>query len=404
MEVINNIIDIDYFISFKKKSECLYLNDDTLKIINVLFSNKNKNKKKILKKNNHILKNQKIQNQKDNLSNKINLILNKLSENNIDTLTNEFINNINKINNDEFEEIQKTFYLKIISEINFIKIYLNFFKNIAFIYNKVQNYNISYFISIIETKFKYDYMEIDIKDDKYIFLKEIVGEIKRINNLIFIKELVELNILKNDIINMCTNNILNQKLYISDIYYWFININLKLTNNEILKIKEILTYNFLSQRDKVLLENIINNSDKGIINKIDDNIIIKNENIEINNNKLELECINIIEEYLLIKSLDDVIYYINKYNNDKNNLCYYILDQYFLLNKDKSNELFNLLKILIKNNVLNKNNLSKGLLLINDNWKEKFIDYSNSNNKMINILLYLGKSNELDELFKLFIK
>jgi hypothetical protein len=37
MEVINNIIDIDYFISFKKKSECLYLNDDTLKIINVLF-------------------------------------------------------------------------------------------------------------------------------------------------------------------------------------------------------------------------------------------------------------------------------------------------------------------------------------------------------------------------------
>jgi hypothetical protein len=218
MEVINNIIDIDYFISFKKKSECLYLNDDILKIINVLFSNKNKNKKKILKKNNHILKNQKIQNQKDNLSNKINLILNKLSENNIDSLTNEFINNINKINNDEFEEIQKTFYLKIISEINFIKIYLNFFKNIAFIYNKVQNYNISYFISIIETKFKYDYMEIDIKDDKYIFLKEIVGEIKRINNLIFIKELVELNILKNDILNICTNNILNQKLYISDIF------------------------------------------------------------------------------------------------------------------------------------------------------------------------------------------
>ena len=116
----NNYIDINYFISFKKKTECLQLNEDTLKIINILFSNKNK--KKILKKNNHILKNQKIQNQKDNLSNKINLILNKLSENNIDNLTNEYINNINKINNEEFDEIQKTFYLKIISEINFIKI------------------------------------------------------------------------------------------------------------------------------------------------------------------------------------------------------------------------------------------------------------------------------------------
>ena len=187
------------------------------------------------------------------------MILNKLSENNIDNLTNEYINNINKINNEEFDEIQKTFYLKIISEINFIKIYLNFFKNIAFIYNKVQNHNISYFISIVETKFKYDYMQIDITDNKYIFLKEIIGETKRINNLIFIKELVELNILKNDIINICTDNILNQQLYISDIYYWFININFKLTNNEIIKIKSILNYNFTSdletKLDKIVNEN-----------------------------------------------------------------------------------------------------------------------------------------------------
>ena len=38
----------------------------------------------------------------------------------------EFLDNINQVDEEQFNEIQKTFYLKMIAEINFIKIYLYF--------------------------------------------------------------------------------------------------------------------------------------------------------------------------------------------------------------------------------------------------------------------------------------
>ena len=83
---------------------------------------------------------------------------------------------------DNFEEIQKTFYLKIISEISFIKIYLQFLKVLGFIYWKVQSYDLSHFISIVESKFRLDYTEYDIlPDSKFEFLREFDGETKIIN-------------------------------------------------------------------------------------------------------------------------------------------------------------------------------------------------------------------------------
>ena len=138
-------IDIPTFITFKSDLNTQELNNDILKKLTTMFpdidkKNKNKNKNKV-----NVLKNQKIQIQKDNITNKVNLILNKLSEKNIDNLVIEFIENINQISIETFDEILKTFYLKIISEINFITVYLNFLKIIGLIYNKVQNYNLSYF-------------------------------------------------------------------------------------------------------------------------------------------------------------------------------------------------------------------------------------------------------------------
>ena len=137
-----------------------------------LFGNIDR-KKKIKKSSNHILKNHKMQNQKDTIENKINLILNKLSETNIDNLLFEFVDNINQVTEEEFEEIQKTFYSKIVSEINFIKIYLHFLKYIGFLYNKVQNFNLKYFIDIVYNNF------ININDDESIFNKILIDEISQ---------------------------------------------------------------------------------------------------------------------------------------------------------------------------------------------------------------------------------
>ena len=184
------VLDINTFLSFKKNDDVQNLDNHTIELLNKLFGNIDKHsKKKLIKKTNiNILKNQKIQNKKDNIINKINLILNKLSATNIDNLIVEFLDNVNQVFINDFEEIQKTFYLKMLSEINFIKIYLEFLKNIGFIYNKAypsENYNLSFFYSIIEVKFKADYINFKIPDE-YNFLNKYNNEADRINNLIII--------------------------------------------------------------------------------------------------------------------------------------------------------------------------------------------------------------------------
>jgi hypothetical protein len=201
------VLDINNFISFKTDINTFELDNSILDSFNLLFGHldKNKKNKKCIKKTNiNILKNQKIQNKKEIISNKVNLILNKLSESNIDCLIIEFIQNINQVDSETFNEIQKTFYLKIISEINFIKIYIQFLKILAFIYNKVQNYNLSYFYSIVESKFMLDYSDYDIEiGSEFDFIKVNNGELTRINNLILIKNLVENNMLSNIIYDLC---------------------------------------------------------------------------------------------------------------------------------------------------------------------------------------------------------
>ena len=123
-------------IEFRKEKinkENLLLDDNILKLLLDVFDNNFKKPSNKIKHIN-ILKTGKIQQNKDTISNKVNLILNKLSENNINNLIIEFISSINQVNDNEFNDILKTFYIKIISEINFIKIYLDFFKKIIYLY------------------------------------------------------------------------------------------------------------------------------------------------------------------------------------------------------------------------------------------------------------------------------
>ena len=203
-------MDISTFILFKSNINTQELNNEILKKLNILFPDvekRNKNKYK-----NNILKTQKIQNQKENISNKVNLILNKLSEKNIDSLIIEFIEKINQVSNETFKEIQKTFYLKIISEINFINIYIEFLKIIGYLYNQIQEYNLSYFFEIVESKFKNDYTTFEINNN-INFLNELNSETNRTNNLILINTMIEYKLISNEIYNYCDEIILNQTLF-----------------------------------------------------------------------------------------------------------------------------------------------------------------------------------------------
>ena len=392
-------LDIKQFITFKTNNDTIELDKNILNLFKSIFNgiDKHKKHKKFVKKvNTNILKNQTVQNNKDIISNKINLILNKLSESNIDNLIIEFIQNINQVDYDTFNEIQKTFYLKIISEINFVKIYIKFLKIIGYLYNKVQGYNLSYFYSVVESKFKSDYtQEISISSIKP-FIQTLNDSTHRINNLIIINNLIDNNMLSKYIYDYCDNIIINQEIYISDIYHWFNLKNRQLTENEINNITIILKKNICSPRDIILLENLINNSIDNVP------IIIPNsppQNLPIiKSEAFNNQCINILEEYLIENSLDDIKYFIDTVCidiNTKNKFCEYLFYYYFIVksnntdSKDSSMIILDLIKQIIKNQYLFKSNVSRGLILFNNNWKTQYNNYVNSINKMKKLLLLL---------------
>ncbi len=424
------VLDINKFLSFKMDSNTQELTNSVLELLNSLFGSVDKNKK--IKKNmkkptTNILKNQKIQNKKEIIGNKVNLILNKLSESNIDSLIIEFIQNINQIDLENFEEVQKTFYLKIISEINFIKIYLQFLKMLGFLYQKVQGYNLEFFYSLVEAKFRLDYSDYDIEaGSKFDFVNDQDGESKRINNLILIKNLVENKMLNSNIYDFCDKTIISQSIFLPDIYHWYSSKNRDLNPNEIDQIKTLLKKDGISSRETVLLESLINRKNKQVSNELNQvqvskqqstvtntvsvvqsvanklattNQVDKNKNTsndkeseKIKVDTLQLECENIIEEYLIVKSIDDIKYFIENRCIDaisKNKFCEYLIDKYFMANKENANEIIDLMKQLTKSHTLFKSNLSRGLLLVYNNWKEKSIDYVKPVDKMKNILTTL---------------
>ena len=406
MEVqLNSTINL--FLSFKSNTEVQELDQHVLENLVSIFGiiDKNKKKKFVKKSNINILKNHKIQNKKDNIVNRINLILNKLSETNIDVLIIDFLENINQVDLENFETIQKTFYLKIISEINFIKIYLQFLKILGFVYWKVQSHDLSYFLSIVESKFKLDYTDFDIEpDSKFEFVRELDGETKRINNLILIKNLIEQKFFNETLNDNLDQLIISQTVFLPDIYYWYNSKNKELSNDEKNKIIELLKSPDLNSREIVLLENLINktNKVKQITTTVTTTTTTKTktiDNTEIKTDTLLLELDNIIEEYILIKSLEEIKYFIENRCTDaisKNKFCESILNKYFTKNKEISNELIELLKQLIKTQILFKSNLSRGLLLINNT------DYFKPVEKMktiLNVLKSIGITKNIEFLF-----
>jgi len=391
-----NKIDISSFILFKTHSETQELSNEILKKLNLIFPDIDKKRNRNKNKNN-VLKTQKILNQKENISNKVNMILNKLSEKNMDSLIIEFINSINQVSKETYEEILKTFYIKIISEINFINIYLDFLKIINLLYNKVQQYNLSFFYDIVENKFKNDYTNYEISlVSNFNFINDLNGETNRLNNLLLINRLIEHKLLSDNIYKYCDNIILNQNIFYSDIYYWFSYKNKKLTILEENKIKEIITTKNISTRDSILLKNMCSNiqDNKNINNKTESQI-----------DTINIESNHIIDEYLMMKSINDIKYFIENRcidNISKNKFCEILINKYYTYNKDKSNIILSLVEELFKLKILLKSNISKGVLMIHNNWEEISIDYDNSDIKMKSLLNILKKLEIIKGLEHLF--
>ena len=370
-------MNIQTFLEYKNYKENKILNLDNIKNFNLIIKKyKNKYNKK---KNNNILKNFTLKNNKNKIENKTNLILNKLSSKNIDLIIEEFIKSINFKDIFEYHIFLKTLYIKILNEIQFIDIYIKFFKFITELYEYKFNYTQEYFIIILESKINYDYLNNNLNENME-WLENYNNENYRKNNLEIIRYMVNKNLLNNKILKLLNSIILNQTKYYCDIYNWFLNNNI--TNTEKSKINIIIKNNNLNFRNKTLLTNLINNKEnnniinntfiqnnKNNINKINISKFKNNTDKKVTIERFNIESTNIYEEYLHLELIEEVINFIKddcKTANIKNCFCKNGLKIFFSNNTSiKNNELIlSLFNKLIESKSLYKSNLSRGLLLL----------------------------------------
>jgi len=273
----------------------------------------------------------------------------------MEALTIEFVENINQLNGEEYELLLKTFYVKMLNEISFIKIYLKFLKIIMKLYNKVFSHSPQYFIDMVETKIKLDYTDYDLdKISKFNFIKEMDGETIRTNNLIILKGLITENILSQDLLNDVSNIILKQSVFLADIYNWF-NLYRPLNSDEKEIVKKHLQKTNITARDKILLENLLSNKSEEINQEVK---IITNNTTD----KFKLECMNILEEYELMENYEDVEEFVKTRCVDmllKNKFGDCIVSKYFT---SSSNEKYlNCFMKLVKSQTLYKTSIAKGI-------------------------------------------
>jgi hypothetical protein len=407
-------MDIESFVSLKTSPELENLSNEIMNVLTLLSGGK-KVFKNTNNKGNQLLKNPKIQLLKDKIENKVNSILNKLSELNINNLLVEFVETIGKIKEEEFIYVQKAFYQKMQSDISFVKIYIDFYKLISQVYVSNYNYSNKFMINIIEAKFLYDYNDIDYSEEfKFLLDYEdennvILSENKRVNHLTIIKNMINSGIFNQNLETFVTEHLLNQRNYYADIYYWLqnkpIDAKIKLT------IKNIVSNNTLPLREKVLLDNLIieikNTEIKVEIkdgSKDQSKSLVKEQNI--NTDTLAIESENIIEEYLYMESVDEVKAFIDNRCKDaisKNKFSQYLFNKYFESSMEISSKILDFVKVLVKKQVLFKSNLSRGLLILNNNWDDLVDDFNNPNKKMKELLICLknlGITKNLESLLK----
>jgi len=298
------------------------------------------------------------------------------------------------------------------SDISFVKIYIDFYKLISHLYISNLKFSNKYFFNILESKFLYDYKDIEYLDDfKFLLDYEdndnpILSENKRVNHLTIIRTMMNAGLLDIKLETFITDELLNQKNHYADIYYWMQNKQLDQKTKNI--IKNIVSNNTLPLREKVLLDNLIlepkNTDSVKSESKSENKQVSKDQNIT--TDTLSIESENIIEEYLYMESIEEVKAFIDNRCKDaisKNKFCQYLFNKYFETNTETASKILDFIKILVKKQILFKSNLSRGLLLLHSNWDDLEDDYNNPNKKMKELLICLknlGITKNLEELLK----
>jgi len=373
-------------------------------IISTILTYFNQSNIKIFKSNKkpvNILKNNKIQNKKDLNENKLIMIMNKISHNNINELIKEYLLTITVKNEEEYIIIQTEILLKLIKDISFINNYIPFIIQVFSIEKHRLSLYPSFFINKLEHIIHYHYT------DK-IMLNSITNrdiESDRNSCLTIITKLIECNLFKTELYNYITKLLLTQKHYIVDIYYWFNEQKhlIGANKNDIIKTIKYCIENKM-HREQLMIESLFCNEYKDILNVVEAQTL--KQVVEEQTPKIKtvdpsevflISTNNIIEEFLYLEYVDEVVNFLNlecKELNNKNIFCKELLKYYIECN-DKPDLILDLFNTLIQNKTLFKSNLSKSLQLYLDNNDisnkqfitniEKFLHFLKKNNITKNI-------------------
>jgi hypothetical protein len=377
----------------KNDIKCVILSENIISNILESFSKSNIKIIKCAKKQVSTIKTNKVQAKKDLNENKIIMIMNKISENNINELIGEYISNIFVDTEEKYNVIMTELFNKMVKDVKFIENYIKFAIKIFIIEKKRLNLFPEEFINNIK-------ITINSIDDN-----------ERNACFIIIRMLVKYGFFNKDIIDFMSNNIIktqDKSRYI-DCYNWFNGIDNTIKDNykdDILSIA-IKCNNENMNREKILIESLI---DIKIAESID--ITESTESTESTetthieeieevktveaSDSFNTSLINILEEYQFIKSIEEIIEFINiecQDINNKNSFCMEVINSF----SNNIAEGLNLIDILIKKRVLFKSNISKGLVMfLNKN--ENII-----NNNIVQILKYLKTNNitkNIEHIFK----
>ena len=343
--------------------------------IDIFLSFKNKCKKELLLFDEVIKDNYQLNLKQLNLKNgnNLSLILNKITLQNYPEkvkifLQEEFLGNNNLLN-----KFTREIFVKMLQDINFQFCYLKFYTEIISAYNFYGiEYDFSYLINLVESKYLMDIHHKDVLLSKII--KENLSDDKSLvyHNLILISDLVKEKILDDKILDVIFND-LNQHLNLAEELYIFVKENPK---PEFLQQIDLSKYNL---RYQVLF------SELNQINK-QNSIKLEKEQELIVNNKEENEIRNMIEEYLFLEEIEEILtYFKNKISTHqmKNLWVEVSLDLYL---EEEENKILYLLMNLYKKKLINKSNINVGL---NDLMKRNEL---NQENVMIkNIIKFLNK-------------
>ncbi len=358
----------------KNDIKCVILSENIISNILDSFSKSNIKVIKCAKKQVSVIKTNKVQAKKDLNENKIIMIMNKISDNNINELIGEYLSNIFVDTEEKYNIIMTEIFNKMVKDIKFIENYIKFAIKIYIIEKKRLNLFPEEFIGLI---------------------KETINsneESERHASYNIIKMLVKHNFFNQNIIEFISNKIINNqdKSKYIDCYHWFNGLDIiKDYKNDILNIANKCN-NENMNREKILIESLID------VKNNDNND--KNEISNDNNDTFLTSVINILEEYQFLKSIEEVIEFINSECKDINNKNLFCMEVINSFNNNLSEGIY-LIDTLIKKKVLFKSNISKGLVMYLNN------NNNINNSNIVQILKYLKNNNitkNIEHIFKRF--